>query len=338
MKISECIKSMPKLLKMGEPFVYVGEPGCGKSDALNYADQLGWRLLWFHPVVSDPTDFKGMPFAFMQGDQPKAKFLPFNDLEDLVTAQEKTLAVFDDLGQGPLAVQAAMMQLWLARRINGHRVSDNVVFAGATNRCEDKAAVAGMIEPLKSRCTLIPFETDLNDWCEWAYEKEWMPAEIPAFLRFKTELLSKFEPTRDMKNSPNPRNWARVGNLLHHGLDNHELIAGCVGEGAAAEFIAFKRIMDDLPNPDAILKDPAKAEVPDNKPAVMYALMGALSHRAKPSTAKALVHYLGRVPKEFSVLCMKDSLAKNKKNTAFRRHEAITDWSLDHAEVLCVAT
>ena len=118
MKISECIKSMPYLLKMGEPFVYVGEPGCGKSDALNYADQLGWRLLWFHPVVSAPPDFKGMPFAFMQGDQPKAKFLPFNDLEDLVTAQEKTLAVFDDLGQGPLAVQAAMMQLWLARRIN----------------------------------------------------------------------------------------------------------------------------------------------------------------------------------------------------------------------------
>ena len=337
MKISECQKNLRPLLEMGDPFVYVGEPGVGKTQAIESAADIGWRVITFHPVVSDPTDFKGMPFAYMDGENPRAKFLPFSDLEQLIDANENTIAFFDDMGQGPLATQAAMMQLWLSRKINGHRISDRVVFAGATNRCEDKAGVAGMIEPLKSRCVLIPFETDLNDWCEWAYNQEWMPAAVPAFLRFKPELLSKFKPTREITNSPNPRNWARLGKLLHNKLGGHELLSGCVGEGAAAEFQAFKNIMDDLPNPDVIIKSPETADVPDKKPAVMYALMGALSHRAKPSTIDAIVRYLTRIPKEFSVLCIKDALSKNKKNAKFRSHEAIKRWSFDHAETLCVA-
>jgi hypothetical protein len=337
MKISDFANHLPKLLKMADPFVLHSEPGIGKSDSIDAARKLGWDVIWFHPVVCDPTDFKGMPFAFMQDNQPKAKFLPFNDLELLCTATKPTLACFDDLGQGPLAVQAAMMQLWLARRVNGHTIDDNVVFCGATNRAEDKAAVTGMIEPLKSRATLIPIEADIDDWCDWANIQAWMPPTVPAFLRFKTELLSAFKPTRDIKNTPNPRNWARLGKKIHHGLEDFELLAGDVGDGAASEYLAFKEVADELPDVDALLRDPEKAIVPENKPSVMYALMGALSHRANPTTAANLVTYLSRVPKEFSVLCMKDAFSRNKKNARFKSHKAITEWAVQHASAMCLA-
>src|SRR5271156_3640100 len=116
----------------------IGEQACGEADA---------DCIVMHPVVSDPTDFKGMPWVGDGG----ATFLPFGDLQKLVNATKLTACFIDDLGQATPAVQAAAMQLILARTINGHRVSGQVVFIAATNRRTDRAGVSGILEPVKSR-------------------------------------------------------------------------------------------------------------------------------------------------------------------------------------------
>lgn len=54
-----------------------------------------------------------------------------------MTATKLTACFIDDLGQATPAVQAAAMQLILALTLNGHRVSDQVVFVAATNRRTD---------------------------------------------------------------------------------------------------------------------------------------------------------------------------------------------------------
>ncbi len=73
-----------------------------------------------------------------------------------MTATKLTACFIDDLGQATPAVQAAAMQLILARTLNGHRVSDHVVFIAATNRRTDRAGVSGILEPVKSRfATLV---------------------------------------------------------------------------------------------------------------------------------------------------------------------------------------
>ena len=108
-----------------------GAPGTGKSDIVDQATrEAGAELIISHPVTSDPTDFKGLG-ALVDGE---AKFLPFDQLKDLITATRPTVFFLDDLGQAPPAVQAAAMQLILARRVNGHKVSDAVTFIAATNR------------------------------------------------------------------------------------------------------------------------------------------------------------------------------------------------------------
>jgi len=338
MRISKFIENYPKLLELSRAVVLVAGPGVGKTDAILTARGLGWDVLLFHPSVSDPTDFKGQPYAFATPEgEAKARHLPYEDLDKLIKADRKTVAFFDDMGQGAPATQAAMMQLFLQREVAGHKISEHVRFMGATNRAEDKAGVASMIEPLKGRCKLLHIETDIDDWCDWAYEQEWMPAEVPSFLRFKTELLNAFVPSRDITNTPTPRNWASLGETVNAGMTDLELLAGDVGQGAASEFLAFREVYMDLPDPDEILKNPETAEVPDKtKPSVMYALMGALSHRSRPGTAEAIVKYLARVPKEMSVLCMKDCFAKNKKG-GFKNHASVTKWCLDNQSIMSLA-
>lgn len=134
------------------PVLIKGTPGIGKSDVVAQAAQkIGWPLIISHPVVADPTDYKGLPFAV----DGHAKFLPFGDLEKLLETKTPLIYFLDDLGQATPAVQSAVMQLLLARQINGHKISKEVRFVAATNGRADRANVQGILEPVKSRFASI---------------------------------------------------------------------------------------------------------------------------------------------------------------------------------------
>ena len=137
MKPSELSKILEQLVLAQEPFLLVGSPGVGKTEIVQQvAASLGVRCIVTHPVVDDPVDYKGLPGIVPSESGPRAEFLPFGDLAQLMSASEPTLVLMDDLGQATPAVQAAIMQLVLARRINGHAISEHVTFAAATNRRE----------------------------------------------------------------------------------------------------------------------------------------------------------------------------------------------------------
>ncbi|GAF99527.1 unnamed protein product, partial [marine sediment metagenome] len=71
----------------GMPVLIKGAPGVGKSDIVaRVAKELKMELILSHPVVSDPTDYKGLP-GIVDG---KAEFLPFGDLRQLMEAKKPT--------------------------------------------------------------------------------------------------------------------------------------------------------------------------------------------------------------------------------------------------------
>jgi hypothetical protein len=174
------------------------------------------------------------------------------------------------------------------------------------------------------------YEFDLEDWIRWALQNN-LPPVLAAFARFKPDLIAKFEPTKDMVKSPTPRSVAEVGALLNLGIDDAETIAAAAGEGFATEFLAFYRTWLELPDRNEIYLNPDSAPVPANDKAdVLYALMGSLAHGATPANFEATVRYLNRVPAEFSVLCVKDAISRNKK---LKTTKSFTQWALDHAQV-----
>ena len=126
MSPSSLAKVISMAIRNRRPLLIKGAPGIGKSDIVAQACNEAWaKLIIEHPVVSDPTDFKGLPFPSADGQS--AHFLPFGSLleilkyDDETKEKEREVIVYfiDDLGQAPPAVQAAAMQLILARRING---------------------------------------------------------------------------------------------------------------------------------------------------------------------------------------------------------------------------
>lgn len=306
-----------------------GKPGIGKSDVVGQATaDCGADLIISHPAISDPTDFKGMPALTKGGAE--AHFLPFGDLTSIIQATKPTVFFLDDIGQASPAVQAALMQLVLARRVNGHRVADCVTFLGATNDTSHMAAVSGMIEPLKSRWdSIVELEVSVDDWSNWALDNA-MPAELIAFLRFRPALLSDFKPTKELRNSPSPRGWASVGNWFSIAVKDLEVITGAVGEGAAVEFLAFLDLYTSLPSLDAILLDPTNAPVP-TKPGALFAVSTGLAHKATPANLERVLKYTSRLPKEFDVMTIRDALRLNK---TISNSAPFTTWATRNSNVL----
>lgn len=311
------------------PVLLTGKPGVGKTELVEGATRACHaHLLLSHPVTSDPTDAKGLPAKI---SDTEAAFLPFGDLLTAMRATESTVWFLDDLGQAPASVQAAFMQLILARQINGHKIPDCVTFIAATNRRADKAGVAGILEPVKSRFdTIVEVDADKDSWCNWAIGKG-LPASLIAFIRFRPDLLSAFVASADMTNSPTPRTWynlSKVEALKLPAAIEHVAMAGSVGEGAASEYLAFRKMAASLVSIDAILAAPDKAALP-KKPSEAYAISTGLASRANDKTLGRIGVYLTRLAEdgqgEFSALAIRDCI---------RRTPALANTST-YVELMC---
>lgn len=317
MRPSELVTFLCAAIPARRPILITGAPGIGKTDIVDEAcRRSGAALILSHPAVADPTDVKGLPW--LGGDGTSATFLPFGELAQAIKATTPTVWFLDDLGQAPPSVQASFMQLLLARRVNGHALPDCVTFVAATNRRTDRAGVSGILEPVKSRfASIVNLDVNLDDWCAWAIDHA-LPAELIAFLRFRSDLLCKFEATADLTNSPVPRTWAHVAQLLALKMDDaltHAAVVGAVGEGAAVEFSAFRRLFAEMPNIDAILADPDKGTIPA-APATRYAVVTALAMRADLKNIAKVTRYAERLvgadAGEFAALLMRDVIRRDK--------------------------
>lgn len=330
MKPSQLTQLLARTIPAREPVLVTGAPGVGKSDIVAAAAAAaGARLIIEHPSVADPTDYKGLPFAL----DGQAEFLPFGSLREIINTTEPVVYFLDDLGQAPPAVQAACMQLLLARRVNSHRVSDAVTFIAASNRRTDRAGVTGLLEPVKSRFTTIAaLDPDADEWLPWALAHG-VPLELVGFVRYKPALLHAPAPSADLVNTPSPRTVAAVGRLMRLGLPpelEYEVYSGAAGEPFAAELCGFLRVFRTLPDPELILRDPDRANVPTAL-ATLCALSAALAHRANAANANAIARYIGRWPTEISMFAM---MQASKACPAVLDTTPFQAWARNHADVL----
>ncbi|MGG2041464.1 ATP-binding protein [Burkholderia gladioli] len=298
----------------GFPVLITGRPGIGKSDIVEGATEAaGHDLLISHPVVEDPTDSKGLPFPSKDGQH--ARFLPFGDLERALSATRPLVWFFDDLGQASPAVQAAKMQLVLARRIGEHQLPDCVTFVAATNRRGDNAGVSGLLDPLIDRFSaVVELEATVDDWTSWAVRQN-LPPELIAFIRFRPHLLWEARSGRDIVASASPRKWGFLAKTMQAVSPDllPDAIPATVGEAAAVELLSFLEIYRALPSVDAILLNPDLGDIP-TEPSILFALATALAHKARDANLERVLRYAERLVhaghREFTALLVRDAVTR----------------------------
>lgn len=361
MRINSVIRTIATLHSTHRPLMIWGPPGIGKSAAVRQAclEHLGPKYgseggtvleygqrhespqacIGLHDIrlsQCDPVDIGGLPAKGEGGHMVRLcpDWFPATDRPDL---PDYGILFLDEIVSASRSAQAAAYQISLDRVCAGKLMKPgwSVVMAG--NRISDGGVVNPMPTPLANRMVHVDAESNADDWEEWAMKNE-MPLDMIAFIRYRPELLNTFEKHVTEKHEghtfASERAWHIVGDMVNNGDVAEdlmlELFEGAVGKGPAVEYMAFRQVWADMPDPDEVLLNPQSAPVPDRSDA-KYAIATALATRAKPDNMDAVVTYYGRLDPEFSVLGVKDV---SRHNRECMHTKAFMNWASENAELL----
>ena len=185
-----------------------------------------------------------------------------------------------------------------------------------------------MPTPVKNRFAHYEVEPNVDDWAAWAIRKGINPTII-SFVRYRPTLLHSLDSRENA--FPTGRAWEMVDRKLPYmgGTPDDEFygVASIIGDGPAGEFIAFKQTADKMPDLDKIISSPHSVNVPDD-PSILFAVSSGLAARSDENNFKDIMAYAKRMPAEYQVVLVRDSLAKDRdlvKTPAFQK------WTQDNA-------
>lgn len=302
----------------------VGPPGVGKTFIKKQACQaIGFDLLSLSMAVIDVPYLLGYPFR----DNGTASHAPFGTLAKALEASRPTVLDLDEFGAASESVQKAALRLIQFGEVGGRRLPDCVVISASTNDVGHGAGVQGMIEPLKSRFhAIIEVKSDLEDLIGYGLARNW-PTWLCAFLRQAPDAIHDWKPEKSMKvGGACPRGWEYVAEWDNDGFDDPEVWSGVVGKGRATQAHAFKQLINELPDVDAVLMDPDNAPVPSN-PSAIYLVSMALAGKMTAANFGSCVKYLNRLPAMFRAFSIRDGFRaeeqKRKDGRLPKDHRAI---------------
>ncbi|HGZ70318.1 MAG TPA: AAA family ATPase, partial [Nitratifractor sp.] len=252
MQIEELKNTLNTLIEKQVPTFIWGSPGIGKSSIVKeIAKEREVEFLDLRLSLLDPTDLKGIPFFDSSNNQAvwaAPEFLP-QDRESL------GILFLDEINTAPPSVQAAAYQLVLDRRVGDYTLPDGWAIVAAGNKESDRGVVYRMPSPLANRFVHLELEVSFEKWKKWAYEQGIEPSII-AFLHYEPSWLFTFNPQEQQKAFATPRSWEYVDKIVKSDLQAStllETLSGTIGKEAAIAYLAFKKVMQKLPDIDAIL-------------------------------------------------------------------------------------
>lgn len=304
-----------------------GAPGGGKSAlAMQIGKTMGFEpanIHQFFASLREPVDLLGTPRA----TDGVTHWAPPAEIHRLATG--RNLLILEELSDANVPMQNALCGLIHDRKIGDLHLSPETFIIATGNRTSDKSGANRIVSKLGGRVRRYEYQENIDDWSDWA-----LGAGIDVlgiqFLRFRADLLSKFEPSNF--SSPTPRTWEKAF-LCPTNLPDHiflESISGDVGAGPAAEYVGFRRIAEKMPNIEACLMNPKGCDIPTD-PATLYAFVGAIAHKCTKDNFDRVVQLTERLTPEFSVMLINDA---QKIKPEIKSTAAFVRWAVNNAATL----
>lgn len=331
-KPSEIYEDVKACILMREPFFLKGGVGVGKSQIVQQiCKELKYEFVDVRLSQMDPTDIKGFPCP--DATKGVMRWLRANFLPDPKT-KTKGIIFLDEINSAPQMVQAAAYSLTLDFQVGDYTLPAGWTVGAAGNRAIDRSIVNKVSAALNNRLIHMEYDTDIEDFAQHARKCGISDVNI-AWLRFKTDLLHKFDAASNPEAFPTPRSWFKVDKIMKQNLSaasQFRLISGTVGEGAAREHRAYMQVYLTLPTVQEISVAPDTTKVPKNQPGQLHALTTTLATATKNKTAYArFLQYVVRMEKEWQVVYQRDAL---KVCNEIKYTPEFTKWSIDNADVV----
>ena len=278
--------------RMTASWMLHGRPGIGKTEIVQQlADETGSRLFDLRLTTIEPQDLRGLPFY-----DHVAKRTVWYPPEDLPSDEgHPTILFLDELTAAAPSLQPTVYGLLQERRVGQHALPDNTFIIAAGNMVEDGAVAYEMGTALSDRLIHLSVRAEAGDWLtSYAVPQNLHPA-VTAFIRTRPDLLDTTEEAlrRGQMIACTPRSWARVSAILHAVEDKplrDTLVAGTLGETAAAEFILIVNDISATVQAQAMLEEEGRVRLAlypsslHGLTALVYALVTLADERMLPAT------------------------------------------------------
>ena len=332
------------LAKRHTSLALIGPPGIGKSSIVRQ----------FPAILSEATGFKwgyGEQLA-PSLDQPdmRGMCIPTKDANGMPVARYTYPAILpsreylaehpygvlfiDEYNQADHLVQKAGASLLLEGIIGDYKLPKGWWVVTASNRMADKSGVVRPLMHVINRQCTVEIRPDANALIEWMHANEVHPL-APAFVKQMPHVVF----TETMPSEPNPfctpRSFvsamryieAMVGSSLVVPVDDttQNLIQGDIGQGAAASFYGWLKVVNELPSIEEIEHDPMHAKMPpSDRLDAAYVATQMVIHHANQNNTDKLWLYCERLPKELQV--MTAAALMKKKSGVLLNSAAFGKW------------
>ena len=292
------------------PVLLWGDPGIGKTAVIESAVHGGWHVETLIVSHYEPSDFAGLPVV----TGGAVDLAPPAWAKRLAEVDGPSIAFFDEFSTASPALQAAALRPLTHYEVGSLTLPPSVSFVAAANPADVAAAGWELAAPTASRFVHVDWVLPLEVYAECMVTGDWpaMPVYdrsdpgLAAAVATEKVMVSGFLRTRSSQMSvipkdaaargrafPTPRTWDYAAQLSAFAVNvgapksvRRLLVAGCVGDAAAHEYLAWVDAQD-LPDPEKLLADPAACSFDKLRADRVYVVLQAvLSAVARQPTAE----------------------------------------------------
>jgi len=323
-----------------------GGMGIGKSSLLaglvaQFPDALP---VYLDATTLDIGDVTGVPHIKSFNGVEVTRFAPNAMLN--MHQSKPVLLMIDEFGKAMRPVQNTMLRLMLERRLGDMALPPGSIVFGTTNKTGE--GLGDMIQPhARNRISFVTVRSpSADEWCEWAINNDVTP-EVIAWVNQNPQALASFDeggqednqyiyhPNKPVTAFVTPRSLVKAGHILGQrgvlgGNATIAGVAGCVGESAARDMMAYAVLADQLPTWESIIKSPETAKLPTegNAASSFITIYSALARVDKASFDNWMI-YCQRMAKEFqAVFCL--NVAKSPRRDVALSNRAFVKWASEN--------
>ena len=322
-------------LKVGLVPMVSSSPGMGKSDIIRtIADLFKLKVIDLRVSQCEPVDMQGYPGVIdgrMTFHIPE--YFPI-ETDKVPDGYDGWLLFLDEFNSGNKQTESAAYKLILDRAVYKHKLHSRCLIAAAGNLTTDRAIVNTQSTATTSRLTHYRMRVDHKVWVDWANAHE-IDHRIVSLMKFKPELLHRFDTSTNELTFPCPRTWEFASKVIAGKNEISHItkirLAGTVGEGAAVELATYCEIYQNLPTIEQILGNPKSGWKVPKEPSEQYAVTTMLSHNTTPTTIDKIIIAINRLPVDFQVITFKDIY---KRTPELKGHPVIKEWIAKNSSII----
>jgi hypothetical protein len=328
-------------------FMVQGPMGSGKSSMLGTIakDLPDHRPVYMDATTLDLGDVSGVPKVCEVNGVEVTKFAP-NAMLGLHSKTPVILMV-DEFGKAMRPVQNTFLRLLLERKLGEEALPDGSIIFATTNMMAE--GLGDMVQPhARNRISVVTTRSpDADEWCEWAMNND-VEAEVIAWVNQNPQCLASYtdpsqsdnvyiyHPSKPAGAFVTPRSLTKASRIIkHRGVLGYNAtmagVAGCLGESAARDMMAFADLADKLPTWESIIRTPEKAKLPTAGDAAsnFITIYSAIT-RIERDTLDNFLTYLQRMPREFQAV-FAINVIKSSKRSVVMASSKFAAWTAANA-------